>query len=125
MSPAAPAMSVAAALAAGDLGPVTEARFAAAFAAGAVITRKAAAGLIGLDVKTLDVLVEQGLIRTVRRGKLAAFIERDLRAFLSPEASPCPSIAPPAPASGNTISSSRVVAFSARPARLRVVRPKP
>ena len=62
-----------------DLGPVTERRFAEAFAAGAVITAKAAAELIGLDVKTLDALSEGQVIRSVPRGKRRAYTERDLR----------------------------------------------
>lgn len=106
-----------------DLGPTTEARFAVAFAKGATITRKAAAELLGFDVRTLDANVEAGLIRRVWRGKVPAYTERDLRAYLSSEAVECPSIRSPAPGSGSTTSRSRVAAFTARPARLRVVPP--
>lgn len=65
-----------------ELGPITEQRFAQAFAAGAVISRKEAADLIGLDAKTLDALSNQGVIRAVRKGAHRAYTERDLRRYL-------------------------------------------
>lgn len=64
------------------LGAATEARFAASFATAAVITKKAAAALIGLDEKTLDALTDAGAVRSVLKGKLRAYTERDLRAYL-------------------------------------------
>lgn len=66
-----------------ELGPTTERRFAAAFERAAVITKKAAAELIGLDEKTLDALSESGAVRWVPKGKLRAYTERDLRAYLT------------------------------------------
>lgn len=97
-----------------DLGPVTERRFAEAFAAGAVITAKAAAELIGLDVKTLDALSEGQVIRSVPRGKRRAYTERDLRAYLTEEhGASCPSTSPRKAASGSTTSSTRLVDFTA------------
>lgn len=65
-----------------DLGPATERRFAEAFADAVMLTRKAAAELIGVDVKTLDALHDAGLVRAVRRGKLRAYTELDLRTYL-------------------------------------------
>lgn len=60
------------------LGNVTEARFAAAFAHKAIIPCAQAAALIGVDVDTLPSLP----IRSVPRGKLRGYTERDLRAYL-------------------------------------------
>lgn len=60
------------------LGPVTEARFADAFATRAVVDRKVAACLIGVDVKTLDALP----IRSVPKGAHRGYTERDLRTYL-------------------------------------------
>lgn len=109
----------------GDLGPTTERRFAEAFADAALITAKKAAELVGLDVGTLSALSDRQIIRAVRRGSRRAYTERDLRAYLieGPDAewvSPSQRKA----GSGTTISSSRVVAFTDRPARLRVAQPK-
>jgi hypothetical protein len=88
-----------------DLGPITERRFAEAFATAAVITAKAAAELIGLDEKTLASLSDRQVIRWVQRGKLRAYTERDLRAYLieGPDA-PCQSTSRPRAASGSSIS---------------------
>ena len=108
-----------------DLGPTTEGRFAETFAAGAVITRKAAAELLGLDERTLDSLSDEGIVRAVRRGKLRAYTERDLRAYLLEGPSPCRSIDPGTRPTSTMISSGKVVAFTGRPARLRNARRKP
>jgi hypothetical protein len=64
------------------LGPITEARFAEAFAATALVDAKTAAGLVGLDPRTLRDMTDQLVIRGVRRGKLRAYTEADLRAYL-------------------------------------------
>lgn len=103
-----------------DLGPVTERRFAEAFAAGAVITAKAAAELIGLDVKTLDALSEGQVIRSVPRGKRRAYTERDLRAYLTDEhGASCPSINPSSAKSRAAPRPLQVVGFSQRKGKLR------
>jgi hypothetical protein len=95
------------------LGPATEALFLDAFSKAALITAKRAAELLGLDEKTLAGLTERGVVRAVPRGKLRAYTERDLRAYLTegPEAE-CRSTSPRKAASGSTISSGRVVAFT-------------
>lgn len=59
--------------------PATEALICAAFAEACVITAKAAARFLGMDVKTLDRLVDEDVLRAVRRGNLRAYIERDIR----------------------------------------------
>jgi hypothetical protein len=64
------------------LGPVTEARFALAFATRAVVDKATAARLIGLDVKTLDALSDARVVRAVRKGVHRAYTERDLRLYL-------------------------------------------
>lgn len=97
-----------------DLGPATEARFAAAFSTRAIIGPSAAAELIGLDVKTLEALSEAKVIRSVPKGlKHRGFTERDLRAYLieSPDV-PCAPTAPkPRPRS---VAPPKVVNFSER-----------
>jgi hypothetical protein len=95
-----------------NLGPVTERRFEAAFANGAIITAKVAATLLGLDPKTLSAMAARGVIKSITRGKVRAFTERDLRGFLT-ERSECEP--------GNLTSSHR--GFTTRPARLRLARP--
>jgi len=114
------------------LGPVTEARFAAAFADGATVTAKAAADLLGLDVKTLGALTDALTIRAVRRGKLRAYTEHDLRAYLldgpgigaADREKPWASGSRSKAGSGITNSGLRVVAFTDRPASKRAARPK-
>jgi hypothetical protein len=64
------------------LGTYTEKLFEAAFADAAIINAGAAASLLGMDVKTLKRLCNDDVIRSVRRGKLPAFTERDLREYL-------------------------------------------
>lgn len=80
-----------------DLGPTTESRFAETFATRAVITRKAAAALIGLDEKTLDALSDAKVIRAVRIGARRGYVERDLRSYLieGPDVE-CPPLKPKA-----------------------------
>lgn len=108
-----------------DLGPTTERRFAEAFATTAVITAKAAACLIGVDEKTLCALSDDKVIRSVPRGKLRAYTERDLRAYLLEEHDlPCPSTKPQKAGSGSTTSKLKVVAFSDRRGRLRDAPPR-
>ncbi len=107
---------------ASGLGPTTERRFAEAFATSALVTRRVAAALIGVDVKTLDGMRDEGLIRAVRRGKVPAYTERDLRAYLVEPAVVRPS--PPSHVgSGPQVSRTWVAGFSDRPARLRIKRP--
>lgn len=101
------------------LGPVTERRFADAFARCAVITAKAAAELIGVDEKTLGALTDRGVLRAVPRGRLRAYTEHDLRAYLTEEHHIAP--APPAQTRPSARQSSRVVAFS----QLNAGRPEP
>lgn len=64
------------------LGPVTAARFEAVFSTRAVVDKRTAADLIGLDVKTLDALSDAKVIRAVRKGAHRAYTERDLRLYL-------------------------------------------
>ncbi|MDB5405098.1 MAG: regulatory protein MerR [Rhodospirillales bacterium] len=62
-----------------SLGPTTEARFSAAFGTQAVVGKRVAAHLLGVDVKTVDALP----IRSVPKGaKHRGYTERDLRAYL-------------------------------------------
>jgi hypothetical protein len=109
-----------------DLGPNTERRFAEVFADKVLLTRVEAAALIGVDVKTLSALSDDQVLRAVRRGKVRAYTEHDLRAYLTegPDV-PCRSISRKNPESSPTTSRSKVVAFTARPARLRGVPRKP
>lgn len=65
-----------------DLGPATEARFAAAFETAAVLPAKAASELLGLDVRTLNKMTEAGSIRSVPRGDQRGYTERDCRRYL-------------------------------------------
>ncbi len=96
-----------------DLGPVTERRFAEAFAGAALITRKAAAELIGLDEKTLDALSDARIVRAVRKGAHRAYTERDLRAYLTegPDVECRPKDKPPR---ATPTGSPKVVNFSER-----------
>jgi phage terminase Nu1 subunit (DNA packaging protein) len=107
-----------------DLGQTTERRFAEVFAASAIITRKAAAGLLGVDERTLDSMTDEGIVRAVRRGNLRAYAERDLRAYLAEGPPACRSTERPSRPISNSISSGKVVAFTGRPARLRSARRK-
>lgn len=94
-----------------DLGPTTERRFAAVFRNRAVITKKLAARLIGLDEKTLGDLSDAKVIRAVRKGAHRAYTEHDLRTYLiegpDVECVPAKPKAKPAP-------QSKVVNFSER-----------
>ena len=94
-----------------DLGPTTERRFAEAFAERALITKAAAAALIGLDEKTLDALSDAQVVRAVRKGAHRAYTERDLRAYLleGPDVEPARPRNRPSPATPP-----KVVNFSER-----------
>jgi hypothetical protein len=97
------------------LGPATETRFAEAFFETALITKQAAAKLLGLDPGTLDALTLDGTIRAVPRGKLRAYTERDLRAFLTEPREPrWPSTDRRRAASPTMTSPTRPAAFTAR-----------
>lgn len=97
----------------GPLGPMTEARFAAAFAHSSILSKKAAAELIGLDEKTLDALSDAKVIRAVRKGAHRAYTERDLRTYLleGPDVECATPQQRPRPAAGSTV---RHVNFSER-----------
>ena len=108
-----------------DLGRTTEARFAAAFARSAIITAMAAADLIGLDEKTLAALSDRQIIRSVPRGKLRAYTERDLRSYLV-EGPPAECRSTSHPRAASTTSTSNIVAgdFMARRAAKLSGKPK-
>jgi hypothetical protein len=116
------------------LGPATEARFQVEFADRATITAKAAAKLIGLDVKVLRAMTASGDIQACPRGSRPTYSEAVLRAYLinpppivvkPKEPEQCPSTNRPKAASGSTTSSSAGRGFMDRPVRLRVVQPRP
>lgn len=66
------------------LGPVTESRFEEAFHDAAVVSRKLAARLLGIDEKTLIALTLANAVRSVPRGRShRGYTERDLRAYLT------------------------------------------
>ena len=65
-----------------SLGPTTEIRFREAFSDGALITAKAAASLLGVDVDTLSEMTAQGKIRAVPRGRRRSYSEASLRSFV-------------------------------------------
>jgi hypothetical protein len=98
------------------LGPITEARIAAAFADCCVLTAEKTAELIGLDVRTLREMTDASIIRAVRRGagKTRAYTEGDIRAYLTESAAPCRSTKRPRAPTGSTTSRSNVVGFTAR-----------
>lgn len=65
------------------LGPVTEARFAAAFERKAIVGISVASDLLGMDEKTIETLTKEHVIRSVPKGtKHRGYTERDLRAYL-------------------------------------------
>ena len=110
------------------LGAVTEARFAEVFSRGALATAGAAQGILGLDDRTFGALVEGGAVRFVLVGRTTKrYTEADLRAYLSRETelSPCQSTSRRTAATGTSTSSTAGKGFTDRPARLRVVPPKP
>lgn len=92
-----------------DLGPATEARFARAFADSAVITRQAAAALLGVDAGTLDSLTTAHVIRAVPRGRRRAYTERDLRDYLLRAPEPIPG---PKPGRARVVPRAKSVRFS-------------
>jgi excisionase family DNA binding protein len=71
------------------LGPATEAILARTFGERLLITMQEAAKLLGMDIKTLRSMTDEGLIRAVRRGKVRAYIEADIRRFLLECQAPC------------------------------------
>ena len=99
-----------------NLGPATEAILARAFADAVMITAGAAARIIGVDDKTFHALVEGQAIRYVLVGRSTKrYTEADLRAYLMRETElSCRSTNQPRAVSGNTISSTKVVGFTAR-----------
>jgi excisionase family DNA binding protein len=104
--------------------PATDARLAEAFSRTLLLTAREAAALIGLDVKTLARMTDTGAIRAVRRGKLRAYTEADIRAFLTEDASPCPSTSPLKAPTSSSISLSGAAGFTDRPARLHDAPPR-
>jgi hypothetical protein len=64
------------------LGPYTEARFAETFSRGATANAIDAAGLLGIDVDTLNAMTDEGIVRAVRRGTRRSWTEADLRNYL-------------------------------------------
>ena len=99
-----------------NLGPATEAIFARAFSDAVMIPANAAARIIGVDEKTFHALVEGEAVRYVLVGhSTKRYTEADLRAYLMRETElSCRSTNQPRAVSGNTISSTRVVGFTAR-----------
>ena len=106
------------------IGRATEALIMAAFSESCLLTAKATARLLGMDVKTLDALADKGVIRPVRRGNLRAYTEGDIRAYLTESPSPCPSTNPPKAPTSSTTSRSKVVAFTDLRASRRAARLK-
>ena len=118
----------------GDLGPATERLLARTFADQLTVTAKRAAEILGMDPKGLRELDRKGLIGGVlSAGGARRYTEADIRAYLSTPSPPkiaagnpeCPSTNRPKAVSGSTISSYRGGGFTARPAKLRVVQPRP
>lgn len=110
------------------LGAVTEGRFAEAFGNCALATASAAQAVLGLDAKTFRALVAGGAIKSVPTGQNSQrYTEADLRAYLNRETelAPCQSTGRKTAVSGTSTSKFAGSAFTARPARLRVVQPKP
>ncbi|UPT53185.1 hypothetical protein [Synechococcus phage Yong-M4-211] len=96
------------------LGPITDARFAEAFAHKAIIPCAQAAALVGVDEKTLAILP----IPSVPRGKQRGYTEIALRTYLLEGADlECPSIARPRAGSGSSTSSCKVTAITDLPGR--------
>jgi len=65
------------------IGPITEARIAAAFAEAALITAQAVAQLLGVDEKTLRALADCGRIRVHPVGKSRRYTEAAIRHYLA------------------------------------------
>ena len=110
------------------LGAATEALLSAAFAQHAMVTAGAAQNVLGLDDRTFSALVEGGAIGFVPiSATTKRFTEANLRLYLNrgTELTPCRSTSQRKAASGTTTSKSGGSGFSARPARLRVVQPRP
>jgi hypothetical protein len=110
------------------MGQTTQARFAQAFAVDALITAKAAAELIGLDVKTLREMSDAGVIRFVIVGaSTRKYAEGDLAAYVAGqrfgEIKPCPSTSAVTPRISITTSNSKVIGFTAARASARARKP--
>lgn len=75
-----------------EIGVHAEAAISAAFAGRLILTAKDTARLLGIDVKTLSRMTNDRVIRAVRRGKLRAYTEADVREYLSegPDINPAP-----------------------------------
>ncbi len=110
---------------AAEAGGPTERLIRAAFATTALITAKAAATLLGVDVKTLRGMTNEGMIQAVRRGRLHAYTEAAIRKFLTEEmGQQCRSTSRRRAASSSTISNIKVVDFTVPRARKRAARPR-
>ncbi|WP_271145387.1 helix-turn-helix domain-containing protein [Brevundimonas sp. NIBR10] len=111
---------------AAPIGAATEARILAAFKDTCLLSAEATARLLGIDVRSLRALNDDGLIRAVRRGRreTRAYTEGDIRAYLTQSAAPCPSTNPPRAPTSNMTSRSGVADFMARRALKRAARPK-
>jgi hypothetical protein len=72
------------------IGPATEARLIALYSKASLLTAEATAAFLGIDVKSLRALTNDGVIRAVRRGGGGhrAYTEGDIRAFLTESAAP-------------------------------------
>ena len=66
-----------------NVGIHTEAALGAAFRDRLLLTASETAKLLGVDVKTLSRMTDERVIRAVRRGKLRAYTEADIRAYLT------------------------------------------
>ncbi|MBI1405676.1 MAG: helix-turn-helix domain-containing protein [Caulobacter sp.] len=113
------------------LPPAAEDRVRAAFTDTLQLTAKATAALIGIDVKTLRRMTDEGVIRAIRKGALRVYTEADVRAYLTTpapigqERRPCPSTNPRKAASGNMTSRQKVIAFTDLRASRHAARPRP
>lgn len=110
------------------LGAATEALIARAFEDSAMITAGAAQSVLGLDDRTFSALVEGEAIGFVLISPTTKrFTEANLRLYLNRETelTPCRSTSQRKAVSGSTTSRSGGSGFMDRPARLRVVAPKP
>ena len=88
-----------------SLGPITEERLRAVFAARTLITAREASDFLEISENTLRSIAESGAIGSTRIGATRRYSERDLRAFL--EVGGCPSIVTKGRPTGNTISFSK------------------
>lgn len=96
------------------IGPATETRLRAMFADKAVLTAGETSAFLGIDVKSLRALTNDGAIRAVRRGGGGhrAYTEGDIRAYLTESAGPVREARPRVPHQ-----TMKVVPFTQRKAR--------